>query len=169
MTETRPALSNLLVCLTLTLQDQHPNIFEAIGRKCADEGDRVCAYDTLSALSGRDFDACFEALERAAAAGLLEQDSAYRTVFLTADGATLADKSHLDPLDLCRRHVADWDDGDEKQQVLEWIDAAPRTIKSAPATPVVLEDELPSDLDEFDEDVVDDDIEEPAQPRRLRR
>lgn len=164
MTTTPLALSNLMVCLALSLKEQHPSIFDEIGRASADEGEGVFVYDVLSSLTGKDFDACWDALERAGAAGLIEPDSTFQKAWLTADGVALADKSHLDLLDLCRRH-ADRLDHEEAQSLRALIDAVPRpvsVVSTVSSQPIETEDE-------FDAEVGDDeDAEVVVAPRRAR-
>lgn len=162
MTATPLALSNLMVCLALSLKEQHPSIFDEIGRASADEGEGVFVYDVLSSLTGKDFDACWDALERAGAAGLIEPDSTFQKAWLTAAGVALADKSHLDLLDLCRRH-ADRLDPEEAQGLRALIDAVPLPAPAAvPSQSVETGDEI--DMDDGD----DEDAEVVVAPRRAR-
>ena len=167
MATTPLALSNLMVCLALSLKEQHPSIFDEIGRASADEGEGVFVYDVLSSLTGKNFDACWDALERAGAAGLIEPDSTFQRAWLTADGVALADKSHLDLLDLCRRH-ADRLDPEEAQGLRVLIDAAPRPVSVVSTVSTVSSQPIETE-DEFDADVGDDeDAEVVVAPRRAR-
>lgn len=170
MPEARPVLSNLMVCLTISLHDQYPALFEAVGRPEAEDGGSVFVYDALAAITGRDFDACWEALERASDAGLIDPSGTFHNAFLTAQGWELVDKSHRDVVDLCRRHAAHLDEED-REQLLALIEATPR-VQIAPVPTVAVPLDPAVELDEVDEDIDPDDdpIEdvEPAPPRRLR-
>ena len=162
MTDARPALSNLMVCLALSLQEQYPSIFEEVGKPSADEGEGVFVYDVLSSLTGRDFDACWDALERAGAAGLIEPGSTFQKAWLTADGVALVDKAHVDLLDFCSRHADRMDDA-QSQALVDLIAATPRPKVVASQGPSLAVEE--GDLDM--ESDPDDDV-EPVAPSRAR-
>lgn len=168
MTSKRPNLSNYMVCLTIALQDQYPALFEAVGRPEADEGGDVFVYDTLAALTGRDFDACWDALDRSVEEGLVHSSGTFRDALLTAQGSELVDKSHIDLLTLCRRHASHLEDGG-RAELLAIIEATPRhEVASLPTIAAPLEPVL--DLDDVGDDIdPDDDLIEDVEPTPARR
>lgn len=101
MSAKRPSLSNLTVCAVYQLNSKFPDVFDALGQDGADEAGKFSACDVLSVITGRDFDDCAVAIEKAEAAGLVEVNAA-SDGWLTSKGEALMTSMPLDLISVCR-------------------------------------------------------------------
>ena len=124
MTTNRPTLTNLLVTMTFQMRQEHPEVFEKLGRPFA-EDEKVAVYDVLTALSGRDFDACWEAIEKAEEKGLVEFGSGLNEGWITSEGSKSIEASKMDVIDVVRRALPHLDE-DVRSDV---EDALSRVVK----------------------------------------
>lgn len=168
----RPALSNLVVCAVFKLREDHPEVFQAMGQDACEDG-KVSSYDVLSTITGRSFEDCFTAVQKAEETGLVDAGSDLTGGYLTLQGREFMDSIPLDVLQLCRDGSSNLSHS-SRDKVLKIIDhayarldAGNAVIASTRMDDESIEVEVDPSLDpDFDDLDFDDEVPAVQAPRR---